>query len=119
MLTPDNSEHFRYRIIINRREADRRSVSDSEYHYDEDDGPAWTEARMINKAMKLAEWHRNVFITIETRCNIIGLVRIEPAGSSYWQHHEGPMERVAAMSRLLVPLARGAHRQFVERQVRL
>jgi hypothetical protein len=34
---------------------------------------------MVNKALELAKWRRNVFITIETRCNVIGLVRIEPS----------------------------------------
>jgi hypothetical protein len=72
---------------------------------------------MINKALKLAEWRRNVFITIEVRCNVIALMRIESPGSSYW-HQQGPLERVAAMSRLLVLLARDAHRQFAERQPR-
>jgi hypothetical protein len=116
-MSPDSREQFRYRIIPNRREAVRLAVIGGEYQ--DEDGPAWTECKVINKALKLAEWHRNVFITIETRCNVIGLVRIEPAGSSYWQHHEGPMERVAAMSRLLVPLARDAHRRFAERQLGL
>jgi len=45
---------------------------------------------MINKALALAEWHRNIFITIEARCNVIALMRIESPGSSYWRP-EGPL----------------------------
>ena len=45
---------------------------------------------MINKALALAEWHRKIFITIEARCNVIALMRIESPGSSYWRP-EGPL----------------------------
>jgi hypothetical protein len=62
------------------------------------------------KALALAGWRRNVFITIETRCNVLGLVRIEPLHS----FQEPPLWRVAAISRLLVPPARDAHRQFMD-----
>jgi len=87
-MSPDSREQFRYRIIPNRREAVRLAVIGGEYQ--DEDGPPWTECRMINKALALAEWHRKIFITIEARCNVIALMRIESPGSSYWRP-EGPL----------------------------
>ena len=112
-MSPDSLDQFVYRIIANRRECARLGVSGGKY-YSEGGGPDEVELAMVNKALALAGWRRNVFITIETRCNVIGLVRIEPLHS----FQVPPLWRVAAMSRLLVPLARDAHRQFAERQPR-
>jgi hypothetical protein len=112
-MSPDSLDQFVYSIVVNRREAVRLSVSGGKY-YGDDGGPHEVELAMVNKALALAGWRRNVFITIETRCNVIGLVRVEPLHS----FPEPPLWRVAAMSRLLVPLARDAHRQFAERQLR-
>ena len=103
-MSPDSLDQFVYRIIANRCECARLGVSGGKY-YSEGGGPDEVELAMVNKALALAGWRRNVFITIETRCNVIGLVRIEPPDS----FQEPPLERVAAMSRLLV---------FAERQLR-
>ena len=113
-MSPDSRDQFRYRIVANRHEAVRLGVAGGKY-YSEGGGPDEVELAMVNKALALAKWRRNVFITIETRCNVIGLIRIEPLHP----FQEPPLERVAAMSRLLVPLARDAHRQFAERKLRL
>ena len=113
-MSPDSLDQFVYRIVVNRREAVGLGVAGGKY-YSEGGGPDEVEFAMVDKALRLASWRRNVFITIETRCNVIGLVRVEPLHS----FQEPPVWRVAAMSRLLVPLARNAHRQFAERQLRL
>ena len=112
-MSPDSLDQFVYRIIVNRREAVHLGVSGGKY-YGDDGGPHEVELAIVNKALELASWRRNVFITIETRRNVVGLIRIEPLHS----FQEPPLWRVAAMSRLLVPLARDAHRQFAERQLR-
>jgi hypothetical protein len=114
-MSPDSLDQFVYRIIANRRECARLGVAGGKY-YSEGGGPDEVEFAMVDKALRLASWRRNVFITIEARCNVIGLVRVEPLHSF---QNPPPICQVGAMSRLLVPLARGAHRQFVERQVRL
>ena len=90
-MSPDSRDQFRYRIVANRHEAVRLGVAGGKY-YSEGGGPDEVEFAMVDKALRLASWRRNVFITIETRCNVIGLVRIEPPDS----FQEPPLWRVAS-----------------------
>jgi hypothetical protein len=90
-MSPDSLDQFVYRIIANRHECARLGVSGGKY-YSGEGGPDWAELAMVNKAVALADWRRNVFITIETGCNVIGLVRIEPPDS----FQEPPLWRVAS-----------------------